>query len=267
MPSCIEHKFIQKHLKNFEKQKCGTVIIWSDLDNISRMRASERRGNFYIDYDKSRKHFKLTYHKYLLEKDVNIFFGGTDEINKTKSFDPFYKGNMDTIKLENVEISFYNGGKTILKPWIVPQDTGNENLNFSKNDLQGLYFFRKNRLIHAGGWFGIGEKNTDKYWSSSDKFNRLRIEIELPEENPKDWMNSFSKNKIVVPDYAVNKFRKHLNQIRKDYLEKTGEMKNDQREPISEELQNKKNLIKMINNTNLSKEEMQKIEASLKSVK
>ena len=267
MPSCIDHKFIQKHLKNFEKQKSGTVIIWSDLDNISRLRASERPGNFYTDYDNARLHFKLTYHKYLLENDVDIFFGGSDEINKTRSFDPFYKDNSETIKLENVEISFLSGGKTILKPWIIPQDTQNEKLGRNKNDLQGLYFFRKKRLIHSGGWFGIGEKNTDKYWDLTDKFNRLRIEIELPEENPKDWMSSFSKNKIAIPDYAISRLRKHLNQIRKDYLEKMGEMKDYQKEPISEELQKKKDLIKMINNTNLSKEEMQKIEASLKDIK
>ena len=150
MPSCINHKFIQKHLKAFEQQKSGTVIIWSDLDNISKLRASDRPSNFYTDYDNARLHFKLTYHKYLLENDVNIFFGGGEEVNKTKSFDPFYKKDNETIKLENVEISFQNGGTTILKPWIIPQDTQIEKLGRNKNDLQGLYFFRKKRLIHSG---------------------------------------------------------------------------------------------------------------------
>ena len=266
MPSCISHKFIQKHLKDFEKQESGTVIIWSDLDNISKLRASDRPGNFYTDYDNARLHFKLTYHKYLLENNINIFFGGNDEVNKTRSFDPFYKKNNETIKLENVEITFQNGGKTILKPWIIPEDTQNEKLGHSKNDLQGLYFFRKKRLIHSGGWFGIGE-NKERYWSSTDKFNRLRIEIELPEQSPKDWINSFSKNKIAIPNYAISKLRKHLKQISTDYLQKISEMKDDQKKPISEELQKKKDLIKMINNINLSKEEMQKIEASLKDMK
>ena len=80
-------------------------------------------------------------------------------------------------------------------------------------------------------------------------------------------MSSFSKNKIAIPDYAKNRIRKHLNQIRKDYLEKIGEMREDRKEPISEELQKKKELIRMINNTNLSTDEMQKIEASLKDNK
>ena len=264
MPSCINHKFIQKHLQAFNEQESGTVIIWSDLDKIAKLRASDRPGNFYTDYDNARLHFKLTYHKYLLENDINIFFGGGDEVNKTRSFDPFYKKDNETIKLENVEISFQNGGKTILKPWIIPEDTQIEKLGRNKNELQGLYFFRKKRLIHSGSWFGIGEKGTERYWGSTDKFNRLRIEIELPEESPKDWMSSFSKNKIAIPDYAINRIRKHLNQIRKDYLEKIGEMREDRKEPISEELQKKKELIRMINNTNLSKEEIQKIKDILK---
>jgi hypothetical protein len=80
-------------------------------------------------------------------------------------------------------------------------------------------------------------------------------------------MSSFSKNKIAIPDYAINKLRKHLNQIRKDYLEKIGEMKGDQNVPISEESQKKKDLIKMINSTNLTKEKIEMIEASLKDMK
>ena len=267
MPSCMEHKFIQRHLENFKEQENGTVIIWSNLDRIARMRANDRRGNFYTDYDNARLHFKLTYHKYLLSNDINIFFNGIDAIHKTNSFDPFYKDNNETIKLEPVEISFHNGGKTILKPWIIPLDTQNEKLDRNKNDLQGLYFFRKKRLIHSGGWFGIGEKNSRQYWSSTEKFNRLRIEVELPEENPKDWMSSFSKSQIIIPDYAINKFRKHLNQIRKDYQEKTSEMEENQNEPISEELQKKKELIRIIKNTNLTKEEILKIEATLKDIK
>ena len=74
MPSCFNHKFVKKHLNSFEKQNSGTIILWSDLDRISRIRAIDRAANFYSDYDKSRKHFKLIYHKFLLDKKINIYF-------------------------------------------------------------------------------------------------------------------------------------------------------------------------------------------------
>ena len=108
MPSCMDHRFIKKNLDLFAKRKKGTIIILSDLDKISEMRASDRGPNFYEDCDKSKKHFKLIYHKYLLKDKIKIFFQGIDEINRTKAIDPFYKNHPSTIKLENIEISFYN---------------------------------------------------------------------------------------------------------------------------------------------------------------
>ena len=218
MPSYINHKFIVKHLDKFTNQKSGTIILWSELDRISEFRAIDRGPNFYDDCDKAKKHFKIIYHKYLLNNQINLYFNGTETHNKTKAFDPFYKNDSSTIKLENSEISFLKGGKTILRPYIIPADTGKENLGKSKNDLQGLYFLRKNRVIDFGGWFGLGEKNTDRFWSSSEKFNRLRIEVEIPIETSRDWI-THSKNKVNIPDYAASKMRKSLIKIRKDYLE------------------------------------------------
>ena len=267
MPSCINHKFVKKYLDNFEKQNSGTIILWSDLDRISRIQAIDRAANFYSDYERSRKHFKLIYHKFILDKKINIYFGGNEDVNKTKIFDPFYKENKNTIKLQDVEISFFKGGSTILKPWIIPQDTGNENLNFTKNELQGLYFFRRKRLIDYGGWFEIGDRHTDRFWSPTDRFNRLRIEVELPLENDDLWI-SYSKNKVTIPKFAISKFRKHLKKIRKDYLEKISSMSDDpaSKEPVNETLKKKKELTKMIGNKMLNDEDLSKIEALIKKL-
>ena len=203
-----------------------------------------------------------------MDDKINIYFGGNENHNKTKTFDPFYKENEKTIKLQDAEISFFKGGTTILKPWIIPQDTGKENLNFSKNELQGLYFFRRKRLIDYGGWFEIGDKDTDKFWSSTDRFNRLRIEVELPLENDDLWI-TYSKNKITIPKFAISKFRKHLIQIRKDYLEKIGRMHDDveSAEPVNETFRKKKELIKMLKSKIFTDEELSKIEASIKEIK
>ena len=268
MPSSINHKFIVKHLDKFTNQKSGTIILWSELDRISKFRAIDRGPNFYDDCDKAKKHFKIIYHKYLLNNQINLYFNGTETHNKTKAFDPFYKNDSSTIKLENSEISFLKGGKTILRPYIIPADTGKENLGKSKNDLQGLYFLRKNRVIDFGGWFGFGEKNTDRFWSSSEKFNRLRIEVEIPIETSRDWI-THSKNKVNIPDYAASKMRKSLIKIRKDYLEKINTMEDNEssKEPMDEKLKKKQELIKILKNKVLSDEDLSKIETSIKGLK
>lgn len=266
MPSCMDHRFIKKHLDLFAKRKKGTIIILSDLDKISEMRASDRGPNFYEDCDKSKKHFKLTYHKYLLKDKIKIFFQGIDEINRTKAIDPFYKNHPSTIKLENIEISFYKGGDTILKPYIIPIDTGDENLGKSKNDLQGLYFLRNNRLIDCGGWFGLGEKNKNGFWSSNDRFNRLRIEIDIPIETSKHWI-THTKNSVKIPDYAISKMRKHLVQIRKEFTAKIGQINEDSKDPIDENLKKKRELNKVIKNRILNEEDLTKIQKFIENLK
>ena len=265
MPSCIEHKFVKKHLEDLNSRKSGSIVLWSDLDNLTKLRASERGPNFYEDCDKAKKHFKLIYHKYLLENKINLFFNGTEEVNKTKTFDPFYKDNPNTIILPGSEISFLKGGTTKITPYIIPIDTTNENLGKSRNELQGLYFSRKNRVIDYGGWFGLGEKNADKFWGISERFNRLRIEIEIPIETSKDWITD-SKNQVNIPGYAYSKIRKCLIQIRKDYLEKANLMNSENKEPINETLKKKNELIRMLRNSVLNDEELVKIEKSIKEL-
>ena len=265
MPKCIEHKFVKKHLEDLNSRKSGTIVLWSDLDNLTKLRASERGPNFYEDCDKTKKHFKLIYHKYLLENKINLFFNGTEEVNKTKKFDPFYKDNPNTIILPGSEISFFKGGTTKITPYIISIDTTNENLGKSRNELQGLYFLRKNRVIDYGGWFGLGEKNVDKFWGSSERFNRLRIEIEIPIETSKDWITD-SKNQVNIPGYAYSKIRKCLIQIRKDYLDKINLMNGENKEPINETLKKKNELIRMLRNSVLNEDELVKIEKSIREL-
>ena len=113
---------------------------------------------FSLQWDQGEKTLEntlLEYHKYLLNDKINLFFNGTEEVHKTKKFDPFYKENPDTIKIPGTEISFLKGGTTKINPYIIPIDVTNENLGKTRNDLQGLYFLRKNRVIDYGGWFGL----------------------------------------------------------------------------------------------------------------
>ena len=129
--------------------------------------------------------------------------------------------------------------------------------------MQGLYFLRKNRVIDYGGWFELGEKNSDRGWGISEKFNRLRIEIEIPIETSKDWITD-SKNQVNIPDYAKNKIRKCINQIRRDYSEKINQINDEVKEPIDENLKKRNELIRMIKNSVLTHEELTKIEKSIK---
>ena len=113
-------------------------------------------------------------------------------------------------------------------------------IKFMINEKQKSYFLRKNRVIDFGGWFGLGEKDADRFWGSNERFNRLRVEMEIPIETGKDWI-TYSKNKVNIPDYAESKIRKSLIKIRKDYLEKINLMRDNksEKEPVDETLKKK----------------------------
>ena len=130
-----------------------------------------------------------------------------------------------------------------------------------------MYFLRNNRVIDYGGWFDLGEKNADKIWASNERYNRLRIEVTVPIETSKDWITT-DKTKVTIPGYAESKIRKSLVQIRKDYLEKIGQMREDQeKEPVNETLKQKRELNRIINNKNLDDEDLLKLKEYINKIK
>ena len=110
-------------------------------------------------------------------------------------------------------------------------------------------------------------KNLDKIWSLNERYNRLRIEVTIPIETSKDWITT-DKTKVIIPGYAESKIRKSLVQIRKDYLEKIGQMREDQeKEPVNETLKQKRELNRIINNENLDDKDLLKLKEYINKIK
>ena len=53
-------------LDSFEKQKSGTIILWTGLDRLVNLKSRDRALNFYNEQYKAKNHFKLIYHKFLI---------------------------------------------------------------------------------------------------------------------------------------------------------------------------------------------------------
>lgn len=219
LPNCIINEIVKSKIQELKQRKSGTIILWSDLDYLMKRRDSTT-SNFYDQVERVKKHFKMIYHNRISKGSLNIYFQGVDDINKIKSYDPFYENSKDTIKLEDVPIHS-KGSLITLKPYIIPKEISSEHLNKNGNELQGLYFSRKNRIIDFGGWFEIDSGSTTKL-STTDKFRRLRILTELPTDNVEDWIPS-QKNKVNIPDFFKKTMFQNIKKIREKYLEKIRE--------------------------------------------
>lgn len=235
LPDCCEINLIQNQINKLKENKSGTIVVWSDLDRLISSRSRDSAINFYNEQDKARKHFRLIYSEFLSINKIKIFFSGSSKEKEVLPYDPFYRNNNDTKKLEDIKINLFNGGETILSAWIVPKDIGKENTNLTRNEMQGIYFYRRNRLISSGGWFGLGSEGKSEDWGMNDRYNRLRIKIELPDQHIKQWLST-SKNKIVIPEFAIKPFYKKISLLRKQYLDHLKlerQFTNDQKEKTS----------------------------------
>jgi len=219
LPKCSSNKIVKSKIEELKNKRSGTIILWSDLDYLMNRR-DPTIGNFYDQVERVKKHFRMIYHKRISRDNLNIFFQGVDELNKIKSFDPFYENSKDTIKLEDIPISF-KGTQIILKPYIIPKDISSENLNKNGYELQGLYFSRKDRIIDFGGWFEIDSESKTKL-ATTDKYRRLRILVKLPIENAEYWIPS-QKNKVYIPDFLKKTILLNVKKIRDKYLDKIKE--------------------------------------------
>jgi len=216
LPSCASNEIIKKKIYELKNTNHGTLILWSDLDILMKQRDASK-GNFYDEAEFAKRHFKMIYHKRILNDSIKIFFQGDEDVNKIQPFDPFYSKNKNTIKLEDIEV-LTDGGLITLRSWLIPSDIENENLNKSGNELQGIYFSRKDRIYDYGGWFRVDSESKQRF-NITDRFNRLRILVELPVESKEDWIPSL-KNRVNIPEFAKKKLLQGIKKIRDKYIVK-----------------------------------------------
>ena len=144
-----------------KNRKSGTIILWNDLDYLLKRRDSTI-GNFYDQVERVKKHFTMIYHKRIFQDKLNIFFQGNDEINRIKSFDPFYENNKEAeiayfgileeyfgkklggyLLSEAIKNSFNQGAKRV---WVHTCSLDHENA--LKNYLaRGMKVFKTETLI------------------------------------------------------------------------------------------------------------------------
>lgn len=158
-----EHKALQANVAREQ----GTVVLWSSLraDLLLDAKVETRRENALADLiERVSRHLREVFHRFLQNliprrRKVEIRVAGTPLI----AADPFCRTEAATkeLKVEEYEIDSVDGrkGKLTVAPCILPTaERFSSKAAFEAagwgnwNQRQGLYFYRNNRLIQAGGW-------------------------------------------------------------------------------------------------------------------
>jgi hypothetical protein len=184
----------------------GTVVLWRRLngygaDGTDTDRTTQQQ--FYDDASRVERHLGMVFSRFL--KDVDLRVQG----QPVPAWDPFLTSHPSLQRLPPEDISF-EGSSVRVEAYVLPSAQ-----KLSKKEYlaaggpggwlrqQGFYVYRRKRLILAGDWLGLQAMRQE------EKFNLVRISIEVPAELDSEWSVDVRKSKV-VPPVAL---RRHLRRI------------------------------------------------------
>ena len=259
---------------NFSQDKNGTLIIWENLKKNNRFN-TDSHSNFFSKVTNIQSHLMLTFYRQIKNKSLSIFYGD----KKLGFIDPEMP-HPNTLRKPTTKLKI-NKHIIEITPICIPTEN---KYNFSREDeritnnflinnkMDGLYFFRNDRLIDFGGWWQIitdsmksnsltrririiisfkGDKELDKKFG----IEPTKSEIELPDEIKQTVYNLFDDLMKKIKAKTPNKKRKAVLNTKLPDLWKinNGRVKlNFDNKDVKKAIQNNKDIRKLLENIQTS---------------
>jgi hypothetical protein len=183
-------------MREMDEMQSGTLVIWTDMDRVLSPQTLEADNNakrkFSDALDKVRNHIAMTFHRFIEDKSVRIFWGS----HLIEAWNPFCPNEKNKRQIMNDE-NLRGGG--VVKGYILPHKN-----NFSSewaykeaegingyHAQQGFYVYRNKRLLLAGNWLGLFRKE--------EQYKLVRIQVDLPNTLDTEWQIDIKKSKAYPP--------------------------------------------------------------------
>lgn len=192
-------------------ERNGTVVLWSSLDEALPLLSSDdprERERFLAKLiEEVSSHLSMVFHRFLQgsvtgRRKLTIYVCG----EPLSPWDPFCRDEstkeLDILELPVVSVE-PDGSKlkqkVTVSPFILPREdefsspAAHKTASGPKNwnQHQGLYFYRNNRLLQAGGW---------SYLRAADEHTKLlRVAIDFPGELDKAFALNITKMRARIP--------------------------------------------------------------------
>ena len=181
----------------------GTVVIW---DRVDRLLPDYKRKDGQVVKKAIRRleaelmeHIAMVYQRFLdpsddRSKTVEIRVNGS----RVAPWDPFCVAEVEKPAMEQVVPVQLGDGKKAsfsVRAFILPRKeefSSEENRNAARvsNDLQGVYVYRENRLIHGPDWMNM--------YKSEPHFSLLRVELSFTNELDDAFQVDIKKSRILL---------------------------------------------------------------------
>jgi hypothetical protein len=158
------------HLDQVALAGPGTVVVWEKVDRLMKDYAdptgSHASKALQKRVDQLRRHLAMVYQRFLdptdlRERDVCIKLNDV----RVDSWDPFCRAESELVAQDELEVETAQGKNAsfLVRAFVLPRReefSTPEAAAASRlgNDMQGIYIYRENRLLHEADWLGMYQK-------------------------------------------------------------------------------------------------------------
>jgi len=184
----------------------GTVVAWKKLDRLDggySNNDAQRTRILNESLSGAERHLRLVFHRYIGGKTpkLSLFLNNS----KLEAIDPFAEGH-PARQVDSEEFLKLSKGVVKLKCVTLPhhkkmsQDDWDD-IGGPEGHLksQGLYVYRADRLIIAGGWLGLARQ--------SESTKLCRIAVDIPNTMDAEWKIDVKKASAQLPPVVRKKLK------------------------------------------------------------
>ena len=201
-------------LDRVAQHQAGTVVLWTKIDRLLRSYTNPSGGParraLKSHCDDLQRHLAMTYQRFLDSKDrrartICITLNGTS----IRAWSPFQEGLSELVAAETqaVDTGGIDNAEFTVRAFILPRreefpdDSKAREARLSP-DMQGIYIYREERLIHSADWLGMFRKEPHS--------NLLRVEFSFDHRLDAALRLDIRKSQIALDDGLIRWLREEF---------------------------------------------------------
>lgn len=186
-------------LNPLTKMKSGTLVLWEILDRIVTNGYVSNDFNDLIDRVES--HFAMVFHRLIQGPNarLKILLNG----KRVVPWDPFMTGHAAKTWDSPIAKTSTQFGTVEVECHVLPHRDKLSPSEFEEGGgpegwiaQQGIYVYRNERLLVAGGWLGLGQ---GRAWNREEAYRLARIRLDIPNTADAEWKIDIRKSTARPP--------------------------------------------------------------------
>lgn len=181
------------------QMKSGAIVLWEILDRIVTNGYVANDFNDLID--RVELHFAMVFHRLIQGPNarLKILLNG----KRVMPWDPFMMGHAAKTWDSPIAKTATESGIVEVECHVLPHRDKLSPAEFEAGGgpegwtaQQGIYIYRNERLLVAGGWLGLGQ---GRAWNREEAYRLARIRLDIPNTADAEWKIDIRKSTAKPP--------------------------------------------------------------------